>query len=254
MQNRLPVSVFITVFATVFASGVAQAQAVSNCKSESGSGINPVLELYTSEGCSSCPPADAWLSRLKGAMTTANSTGAVVQAFHVGYWDYIGWVDRFASPVHTKRQSMLRDANKLPNLYTPQLLRNGSDWRSWWGTDPATALAPSATPAKAHIQLQRLPDQSVQAKITADVGLRYAAYWTLTEHNLSNKVNAGENKGELLKHDHVVRQYAPVGQYAGSQTLSFAPLVQTGAVQVVNLVLHEVGSAKTVQALRLQCS
>ena len=86
-------------FATAHAAGDASAPAAP-CRAQSGASRIPVIELYTSEGCSSCPPADRWLSQLK----TAASQGKVVaQAFHVGYWDYIGWVDRFASPAYTTR-------------------------------------------------------------------------------------------------------------------------------------------------------
>ncbi|RZI98774.1 MAG: DUF1223 domain-containing protein, partial [Haliea sp.] len=69
----------------------------NQCTAHSGPRVTPVLELYTSEGCSSCPPADQWASGFKGK-------DLVVQAFHVGYWDYIGWIDRFAAPAYTLRQ------------------------------------------------------------------------------------------------------------------------------------------------------
>ena len=83
------------------------------CKAESAAVIAPGIELYTSEGCSSCPPADRWLSTLKA---DAGNGGAVVQAFHVGYWDHIGWVDRFAAPAHTARQRQLAAMNKLSGI------------------------------------------------------------------------------------------------------------------------------------------
>src|SRR5688572_7559865 len=98
------------------------------CQAESAAMLTPVLELYTSEGCSSCPPADRWLSGLKA---TAAGGRAVVQAFHVSYWDYIGWVDRFASPAHTARQRQVASWNRQSGIYTPQLVRNGQDWRDY---------------------------------------------------------------------------------------------------------------------------
>ena len=103
-----------------------------------------MIELYTSEGCSSCPPADRWLSSLKG---TAAEGGAVVQAFHVSYWDYIGWIDRFASPAYTVRQREVAAWNGKSGIYTPQLVRNGQDWR-----DYSRALD-GAQPARARITL-----------------------------------------------------------------------------------------------------
>ncbi|PIW09743.1 MAG: DUF1223 domain-containing protein, partial [Comamonadaceae bacterium CG17_big_fil_post_rev_8_21_14_2_50_60_13] len=93
------------------------------CEVVSGERLTPVIELYTSEGCSSCPPADQWLSTLKGKPVVA-------QAFHVGYWDYIGWKDRFATAANTARQRQIAMANGLSGIYTPQLVRNSKDWRN----------------------------------------------------------------------------------------------------------------------------
>ena len=84
----------IAAYALITGAG-AVFSAELGCSASSGVSVTPVIELYTSEGCSSCPSADKWASSLK-------SSGAVVQAFHVGYWDYIGWVDRFATPAHTR--------------------------------------------------------------------------------------------------------------------------------------------------------
>ena len=94
------------------------------CEIKSGERLTPVLELYTSEGCSSCPPADQWLSTWKGKPVVA-------QAFHVAYWDYIGWKDPFANPAFTSRQREVAEANSLSGIYTPQLVRNGRDWSNW---------------------------------------------------------------------------------------------------------------------------
>src|SRR3954471_11896518 len=105
--------------AALLAGGFSAVAANSACKAESAATLTPVIELYTSEGCSSCPPADRWLSSLK---TRAAGGHAVVQAFHVGYWDYIGWVDRFASPANTARQRQVAAQNGLSGIYTPQLV------------------------------------------------------------------------------------------------------------------------------------
>ena len=83
------------------------------CEVVSGERLTPVIELYTSEGCSSCPPADQWLSTLKGKPVVA-------QAFHVGYWDYIAWTDRFATTANNARQRGLAATNQLKSIYTPQ--------------------------------------------------------------------------------------------------------------------------------------
>jgi hypothetical protein len=216
------------------------------CKAESGSRRTPVIELYTSEGCSSCPPADRWLSSLKGA---AASGQAVVQAFHVGYWDYIGWVDRFAAPAHTQRQRQVAAHNGLRNIYTPQVVRNGRDWRDW-----SRALG-TEEPAAARIAIRQAAVDAIEASVEPLAGAgAWSAYWTVTEHGHSSKVKAGENAGELLQHDFVVRQYVPLGTYQGAQQLRLRPVpAQAGYPRQVNLVVFDARDGKPLQALGVGC-
>jgi len=217
------------------------------CKAESSAAtLVPVIELYTSEGCSSCPPADRWLSSLKAS---AAGGRAVVQAFHVGYWDYIGWVDRFASPAHTARQRQVAHQNGLSGIYTPQMVVNGLDWR-----DYARALE-RREPARARIALQKNADDAFEALVSPAEGVgAWSAYWTVTEHGHSSKVKAGENAGEFLQHDFVVRQYVPAGEYRGAAkvTLRAVP-AQPDHPRQVNLVVFEPKSGRPLQALSLGC-
>lgn len=223
------------------------------CSVQSGPERTPVIELYTSEGCSSCPPADQWLSALKGI-----TTPAVVQAFHVGYWDYIGWVDRFATPANTQRQRELASANRLSSIYTPQLVRNGRDWPDWRHTRPqqAIAAATATAPARAAIHLQRADGvDEFSARVTPGAGItQWSAYWTVTEHGHQSRVKAGENRGEFLQHDYVVRQYTPVGRYQGTQTLGFVAIPAMPAhARQINLVVQDAKTGEPLQALSLHC-
>jgi hypothetical protein len=234
--------------ACALAAGAGNALASpAACKAESAGTLTPVIELYTSEGCSSCPRADRWLSTLKAG---AASGRAVVQAFHVGYWDYIGWIDRFASPAHTDRQRQVARRNRQSGIYTPQLVRNGLDWRDYSG-----ALGSGTEPARARIALQKSANDAFEALVTPgeDVGA-WGAYWTVTEHGHSSKVKAGENAGEFLQHDFVVRQYVPAGENRGASkvTLRAVPAEPSHPRQV-NLVVFEPKSGKTLQALSLGC-
>ncbi|MES2946251.1 MAG: DUF1223 domain-containing protein [Pseudomonadota bacterium] len=223
---------------------------INQCAVSSGSTITPVVELYTSEGCSSCPPADKWASSLKG-------TGVVVQAFHVGYWDYIGWVDRFAAPAYTSRQRELAARNNLRSIYTPQAVLNGRDWPNW-GSQPSGKEA-----ARASIVLRQLGTDQFEASITSLPGLQkvtgWSAYWTVTEHGHNSKVQAGENRGEFLKHDFVVRQLVQAGEYKAAdnsaQKLTFRSIAPTpGHERQINLVVLEPKTGKTLQAVSLQCA
>lgn len=223
---------------------VAALAASPSCEVVSGERLTPVIELYTSEGCSSCPPADQWLSTLKGKPVVA-------QAFHVGYWDYIGWVDRFASPAHTTRQRQIATANGLRGTYTPQLVRNGRDWR-----DYAKATEDNQ-PARAAITLRRTGEaDDFEARVTPVSGVgSWDAYWTVTEHGHSSRVKSGENAGEHLKHDFVVRQYTAVGRYQGAQVLRFSAIhAQPDHPRQINLVVSDPQTGKPLQGISLQCS
>lgn len=220
--------------------------AQNTCSAVSASTLTPVIELYTSEGCSSCPPADQWVSTLK----TANAKGqVVVQAFHVNYWDYIGWTDRFAAPAHTVRQRQISSANKLDGIYTPQIVKNGITTRN------LSASISANEPARAQIQLNQTADNSFEAQITPqDAHTAWTAYFTVTEHGHTSRVTAGENKGENLAHDFVVRQYVPLGSYSGAQKLKLSTLRATAQhPRQINLVVSETKTGKPLQALSMGC-
>jgi hypothetical protein len=239
-------SIAALTLASLATSALAQA---NQCSVASGPTITPVVELYTSEGCSSCPPADKWASTLKGSH-------AVVQAFHVGYWDYIGWVDRFAAPAYTNRQRELAARNNLNSIYTPQAVLDGKDWPRWGGAPE------SKEPAKATIALKQIGTDQFEASVTPLPTLQsgnWSAYWTVTENGHNSKVLAGENQGEFLKHDFVVRQYTQAGEYKSSdstpQKLSFRSIAPTpGHPRQVNLVVFDPKNGKTLQAVSLDCA
>ncbi|HTH78167.1 MAG TPA: DUF1223 domain-containing protein [Ramlibacter sp.] len=226
-------------------SAAAIASPGAMCQAKSAATLTPVVELYTSEGCSSCPPADQWLSTLK---EDASKGRVVAQAFHVGYWDYIGWVDRFANPAYTQRQKQVAAWNHDSTIYTPQVLRNGMDWES-------RKVIGSAEPARAMIELQRTDGDAFTAKVTPADGVgNWGAYWTVTENGHASKVKAGENSGEFLKHDFVVRQYVPAGDYRGASTLTLRAIAsQPDHPRQVNLIVFDPKNGHTLQALSLGC-
>ncbi len=178
-----------------------------------------VVELYTSQGCSSCPPADRWLSTLKGR------PDVLALSFHVNYWDRLGWPDRFASAETTDRQHRLANAVGSRSVYTPQVIVDGQDWRSW---PRLPSAKPSSTPWP--LTLQREGD-AVVARIDALAPRRLAGYWAVLEDQHQNQVRAGENSGELLRHDHVVRLYQPVAEWSGDKPQASRLTVSAGVAQ-----------------------
>jgi hypothetical protein len=242
---RMP-QLFQLITAAALAA-VAGAASAASCEAVSRPQLTPVIELYTSEGCSSCPPADRWLSGLKAAAAQGR---VVAQAFHVGYWDHIGWVDRFALAANTGRQRDIARVNRQRNIYTPQLVRNGQDWR-----DYDSALLTRAEPARASIRLAQAQPGLFEATVTpVQADGEWAAYWTVTEHGHSSKVKAGENAGEFLQHDFVVRQYVPSPARKGPQQLQLRTIARDGdAPRSVNLVVYEPRTLKPLQAISLSC-
>ncbi len=167
---------------------------------QSGDKQVSLLELYTSEGCSSCPPADKWLSELTAHPGLWSSVVPV--AFHVDYWDYIGWDDRFASPEYSARQRRYASAKNLRTVYTPGFLLNGEEWRSFFGLRKLS-LDDSGMPG----QLNAVVDgQSIDATyitkqpIHSDLMINIA----VLGFDIKTDVKAGENRNRQLIHDFVV--------------------------------------------------
>jgi hypothetical protein len=196
------------------------------CIARSGERVVPLVELYTSEGCSSCPPADRWFS------SHVQETDANWLAFHVDYWDYIGWKDRFASPAYARRQHQRVSAAAGWNIYTPQVMLGADvhlDWRS--ATRVQRALQQARTPADTGLALRLQPRagqwgvQLGAARAHADAPA--ARVW-LAQYvdGQVTQVRAGENRGATLRHDHVVRQLW------GPWTLAGTPLSRYQLVPV----------------------
>ncbi len=172
----------------------------------------PVLvELFTSEGCSSCPPADRVLTVLQNDQLIPDAE-VITLAFHVDYWDYLGWKDRFSSAAFSQRQAAYARQFKLDSSYTPQMVVDGAF--EFVGSNRANAnknIAASAAKPKAAVDLGLKAN-----KLTANVsGLASHAgatlYLAVAESKLSTRVRGGENSGSTLEHTSVVRDLLPIG-------------------------------------------
>ena len=185
----------------------------AECRASSGDRTMAVVELYTSEGCDSCPPADRWLSALTHG---ADASRTVALAFHVDYWDRLGWRDRFGNAEFTARQREQSQRQRGSFVYTPQVLLQGADFPGWHvpGQPAAAIAAINAKAPRATIEVELAP---VEGNATAvDVRLRVpqardrsdaAIAVALVQDGLASDVKAGENKGKRLSHDRVVRQW-----------------------------------------------
>ena len=194
-------------------AGVAAALAPSGLRAaepgwkfQSGPGRTALVELYTSEGCSSCPPAEAWMNRLAGS--PGLWTGFVPVAFHVNYWDHLGWRDPWAAREFTERQRTYARIWKSDTIYTPGMVLNGSEWRAW-GRDagvPTRAETAGVLSAQSgdgrrwRIVFVPTVPPAAQRNVEAAVAL--------LARDLESDVRAGENRGRRLKHDFVAIGFA----------------------------------------------
>ncbi|WP_454806180.1 DUF1223 domain-containing protein [Paraburkholderia fungorum] len=206
---------------TLVASGLATA-AGAVCASHSPSHRVALVELYSSEGCNSCPPADNWLSQWKNSGATQS---IVPLALHVDYWNSLGWTDRFSQHRFTERQQTLTDLAGGHTIYTPEVFVSGRELRGWSQRDSFQSRIEQlvAEPAQANVALELKPQAkgafNVDAQFTskaADAGGTLNAYVALYQNALNSQVKAGENNGATLHHERVVRQWiGPVPLVAG---------------------------------------
>jgi hypothetical protein len=189
----------------------------------------PVLvELFTSEGCSSCPPADALLIKLNEAQPVP---GVLVIALeeHVDYWDRQGWRDPFSSADFTERQRRYGEWLHIDAPYTPEMLVDGQS--EFMGSDPRRALselAKAGRVAKMPVRLS-MPEKSsgqMSLRVAIDAGSAGDVLLAITESGLATDVVRGENAGHNLKHSAVVRKLIPIGKLKAGRAFTADPVVK----------------------------
>jgi hypothetical protein len=167
-----------------------------------------VVELFTSEGCSSCPPADALLMKL----SQQGGTDLVLLGEHVDYWNYIGWTDRFSSSQFSQRQSDYAHALNS-SVYTPQMVIDGS--KQFVGGDASEAQRAIASEARqpkpAQVTLHWEAANRLHVSVQSPAEENGNVLLVITEDGLSTSVEAGENGGRTLHHAAVVRQLRKLG-------------------------------------------
>ena len=214
---------FWNLIIPIFLCNVPTALVAGECSTKSGATSVPLLELYTSEGCSSCPPADKWLSSMK-----LSADKVVPLAFHVDYWDYIGWKDRFSKPEFSVRQSKNGAFSRSSFVYTPQFSFNGQDFRGWNDSRLNQIVDNSLKqPSRANLTLDTTNQVNGEILIKATAQVFQLAdskhseiYIAIYENKLVSNVNAGENVGRVLKHDYVVRDLMGAYQFNNKNEFS----------------------------------
>ncbi len=225
-------------------AAAALSHAEPACRTASQGSPPKVIELYTSEGCSSCPPAEKWLSSLKGV------PGILAFAFHVDYFNSQAWRDRFSSAAFTRRQKDVLGWSGASAIYTPQILIDGRDRRKTMGD----LAAPTQS---VQVQLNR-EQQGYRAEVSSTGGqsIRVQGFWAVTMNGLFSHVGGGENSGARLEHDFVVLEYRKISEFelkpGQSTTLTFDPSGQQVG-QELSLVIVDALNGRPVQAARVSC-
>ena len=240
-----------TPFATslallVFCCFVPATQASAETVFSSGPNRVALMELYTSEGCSSCPPADRWLSGLKDDPGLWHDYVPV--AFHVDYWNYIGWDDRFATREFSDRQRRYADEGGTRVVYTPGFFRDGRDWRGWRSGSTGAVDDTVAGELVAQIDDERV---SLRFDNLSTSSGRLDAHVALLGMNLETEVRAGENKGRTLRHDFVALDLQSVAMKRTGKGYVAEVALQEVAADVQDLALAVwVSPAKTQEPLQ----
>lgn len=162
-----------------------------------------LLELYTSEGCSSCPPADAWLATLLDHPGLWQDLVPV--AFHVDYWNYLGWRDPLSDASFSERQRDYQRSGRVRAVYTPGFVLQGKEWRGWFSREPVPrAYARSAGTLQAEVDGNMLsarytPPEAIDGPLSLNVAL--------LGFDISRTIPRGENRGKVLTHQFAVTEH-----------------------------------------------
>jgi hypothetical protein len=212
---------------------------------------SPVLvELFTSEGCSSCPPADHLLTRFINE-TPINGTDVIALGYHVDYWDRLGWKDRFSSAAFTERQNRYAQAWKSDQIFTPQTVVDGR--AQFVGTDArkiVQAIEEARTRPRAQVALRvnagATPTLGLTVTPPAGVTMTGEIWLAIAEDGLVSDVKAGENANQHLEHAGVVRRLDRIGKLPSGVAFSLDdygpkldPSWKRGSLRAVVIVQDE---------------
>jgi hypothetical protein len=229
-------------------TAIPEARADESPRAAAKGGV-AVVELFTSEGCSSCPPADQLLARL------ASRPGVFALSFHVDYWNDLGWPDRFASAENTARQHAYALSLGARGLYTPQLVVAGAD--AFVGSDAdhadasITRALSSAPPVLLTLRVRATPTEAVVDYEAPGAPAGAVLDVAVVERSATSEVRAGENAGRTLHHVNVVRSFASSALVSptGSVTLDLSPSLRREGVDVIGYVQRPSGDGNGMPVL-----
>ncbi len=215
--------------AVMLTTMASPARAAPACTGSSPAHTVALVELYTSEGCDSCPPADKFFSGLRADGVAPEQ--AVLLSLHVDYWNYIGWKDIYSRAVFTERQRKLADLVGSRTIYTPEMFIGARELRSskWQGGVQESVKRQNAIPARADIaiSLGAAGPSGLPVEVKATALANAKLYIALVQNGIASQVKSGENRGRLLHHDYVVREWLTSVALEGSAAKPSALIART---------------------------
>ena len=212
--------------------------------------LTVVVELFTSQGCSSCPPAEAFLGEL------ATRSNVVALEFHVDYWDYIGWKDPFGSPAYTKRQRGYSASMGTPYVYTPQMVIQGQTHEvgsKLHLVERKIVLVRGTAKLGPKVSLKRVSN-SVLVNVRGDYDDGdYDIFFVTFDAKHETKVLGGENRGEMLVNTNVVRTFDRVGKWTGDSVDLLVSLVGKKSDGGCALIVQKVNEGPIIAAAVSTC-
>lgn len=209
-----------------------------------------LLELYTSEGCSSCPPADKWLSKLKSH--PGLWTSLVPVGFHVDYWNYIGWEDRFSSPEYSARQKRYASSKNLKTVYTPGFLLNGEEWRSFFGLRKLSTETDKEV-GRLSLKINDMDLEAVYNPVEKMTDRSLILNVAVLGFDIKTDVKSGENRNKELKHNFTVLGYKTIPLYKNQSAYAvmteLPDIVETAPRMAVSAWINKENNMTPIQAV-----
>ena len=261
-------SAFFRHAAGLAIAGLFAQPVLAACEADSGTARAALVELYTSEGCSSCPPAEKELKKLGMVLSAASSAASpaarrvVPLALHVDYWDSIEWRDPFAQAAFSQRQEWEVHANNHRTSYTPHFFVNGHEVQDWRADIDSNINLANGKPAPAQIRVRAEPGPGSVLKLKVDTTLLaepdaargpLQLFVAITESGITSHVKAGENSGATLNHDYVARNWiGPIAitgkNFSVNRTIATTPQLSRGNLNIVAFV-QNAQTAEVLQAV-----
>lgn len=226
----------------LFITTLSSAWADAPIEFSSGDQQVQLVELYTSQGCSSCPPAEKWLNKFKSDGRLWKQV--VPMAFHVDYWDYLGWRDSYASNAYSARQRQYRKQGNVRSVYTPGFVLNGNEWKGWFSSDPLLFDVMKRGVLSASLQNGQLTANYADSPSPGELILNVA----VLGFDIESAIASGENAGRKLRHEFVVLAHDKHLSNSGSWQASL-PSVKSDAARRYGLALW-VSLANKLQPLQ----